>query len=370
MKIKKIILLPFALLYGLLIRIRNWLFDSGLIKVHSFDVPTICVGNLTTGGTGKTPHTEYLVKLLHQQGYKPAVLTRGYKRKKKGYVEVKRSHSAKEVGDEPRQLKQKFPGLIIAVSGNRVKGVQQLMNDHPNLDVILLDDGYQHRQIKAGLNLLLTEYTDPFTQQTLLPAGNLREPVSEKKRADIIIVTKAPNVYSPIEDRRMRDLLQPLSYQELYLSYLSYKSPVKFAPNQEDPEKLPLSEEQKVVLFSGIANPIPLKNQVMRYCRELRPIHFPDHHFYTRKDLEKIKKEMDEIPPANRVVLTTEKDVYRISGSEVEQEFSELPLYYLPVKVGVHQAPDQSSFDEKILNYVQKNRREHSIPQAEDQQES
>lgn len=369
MKIRKFILLPFALLYGLLIRLRNLLYDYGVLKTHEFDIPVICIGNLSTGGTGKTPHIEYVVKLLHQKGYKPAVLTRGYGRKTKGFIEVKRSHTAKEVGDEPCQIKRKFPGLIIGVTGRRVFGIKKLLEKHPNLDAILLDDGFQHRSVKPGLNILLTEYTDPFTQQSLLPAGKLREPISERKRADIIVVTKCPNVYSPIEFRRMTDSLKPYSHQELYLSYLAYKSPVKFDRNTDKPEKKELSEELKVLLFTGIANPIPLKNQVMRYCRELKSVHFPDHHFYTEKDLKKIQKEMESIPPANRMVLTTEKDVYRIAGSKLEEKFAQLPLYYLPVKVGVHQAPEQNTFDSKILDYVQKNRRNHEIPEGKSKAE-
>lgn len=370
MKLSKIILFPLSLIYGLVMIVRNSLYDLGILKSRSFDVPVICVGNLSTGGTGKTPAIEYLVKLLHRKGYRPAVLSRGYGRITKSYMEVKRLHTAKDAGDEPCQLKQKFPGVVVALCSDRVTGIESLCENHPNIDVILLDDGYQHRAVKAGLNVLLTEYTSLFTFQTLLPAGRLREPVYGRKRADILLITKCPNVYSPIEYRRIFETVKPFSHQTMYLSYLSYRDPVKFDPDNPDPDTVPLTSELKVLLFTGIANAIPLKNQVMRHCKELQFIEFSDHHYYTKRDFKKITSALDNMPPVNRMVLTTEKDMQRIRGGSLEEKFMSLPLFYIPVRIGVHKSPEHPAFDEKIIAYVEKNRKEYTVSPEKEQPDS
>jgi tetraacyldisaccharide 4'-kinase len=359
-KIGRIILFPFTLVYAIITYIRNKLYDWEVLQGRSFDVPVISIGNLNTGGSGKTPHAEYLIRLMLHNKLNPVLLSRGYGRKTSGYLEVSPKFSAAEVGDEPFQIQCKFPKANVIVCEDRAYGIQKIMADHPDTDVIILDDAFQHRSVKPGINILLTEYHNPYSDDWILPTGNLRESSVFAKRADIIVVTKSPSVYSPIEERRLKDKLKPRGHQKLLMSYIQYKNPVQYC--YEDCTKtdfLKLDDSFFVLLFAGIANPIPLNNYIQRKSKDFKFIKFADHHNYTLKDLSKIKSAFDQGLGQKKVIVTTEKDIRRIEHSKVWDKFKLLPLYYVPIEVGFHQNSEEP-FDETILKYVRNHKKSSS----------
>ncbi len=356
----RLILIPFSLLYGLAIRFRNLLFNIGILPERSFDIPIISIGNLSTGGTGKTPLAEYLIDLLQGENILPAIISRGYKRDKKGLVVVEQGHTASEIGDEPYQLKKKFPDVPVIVSKSRLKGVRKVVSEMPKVDVIILDDAYQHRYVKPGLNILTTQYSKPFSEDFLLPAGSLREPKTSKKRADMIVVTKSLTVLSPFEVGRLKEEIKPLNHQDLYFSYITYGDFI----NYNDPEKVyPVKafEDYKLVLFTGIANPVPLKSYLERKCKALELIKFADHKTFTEKAYKKVAKRYKDIFVKEKAVVTTEKDARRLENLEIEKKFRQLPLYYLPIQTGFHETEETQNFDQSIINYVRKNQRNRPL---------
>lgn len=356
----RIILLPFALLYGLIIRIRNLLFTIGILPQKSYGIPIISVGNLATGGTGKTPTVEYLAELLKAENFTPAIISRGYKRDTKGIIEVDERHTALNVGDEPFQLKQKFPDIPVIVGKSRTKAIEKINQEKPKVDVVLLDDAFQHRYVKPGLNILTTDYSTPFSEDFLLPAGNLREPKTSKKRADIIIATKSLTVLSPFEVSRLKEEIKPLPKQDLYFSYITYGDMVSF---RDADQVFPVKEfeDYKLVLFTGIANPVPVKSFLERKCKALDLIKFADHRSFTEKDYQKVAKRYEDIFVAEKAVVTTEKDAKRLESLEVSAQFKQLPLYYLPIQIGFHETEDTQNFDERIIEYVRKNQRNRPL---------
>lgn len=251
-------LYPVSWIYGMGVYLRNKLFDWGYYQSKSFDVPVVCVGNLAVGGTGKTPHTEYLIKLLQQTGANVAMLSRGYKRKSKGYVLATEETDVKSIGDEPYQIKTKFPDIRVAVDENRCHGIEQLMKlDNPKVDVVLLDDAYQHRHVKAGLNILLTDFHRLFSDDTLLPAGRLREPEDGKNRAHIVIVTKCPEDIKPIDFNIITKRLKLYPYQQLYFSSFRYGALTPLFGKKRR-TLTSLEKDEQVLLVTGIASPAPL----------------------------------------------------------------------------------------------------------------
>lgn len=352
----KILLLPFSLLYGIVVSIKNFFYRTGVLKSVEFDFPVIGVGNLSVGGTGKTPMVEYLIRLLRENGYQPGVISRGYKRKGNGFLLLTGREECKEAGDEPFQIKQKFPEVAVAVCKNRAAGIQKLI-ESSDIDVVIMDDAFQHRKVKPGLNMLLTQYSRPFNEDFLLPSGRLREPKSCKNRADLIVMTKSYRILSPFEVGRIKESIKPKTRQEIYFSYIAYHPPV----SMNDPEKklsLKVLEDYQVVLFTGIGNPAPLENYLNRKCKEIRLIKFADHHWYTRKDYKKVAKVFDKIFIKERAVLTTEKDARRIQCSKAMKYFQKLPIYYLPIDFIFHQKNrNKKQFDQRILDYVGKDQR-------------
>lgn len=338
------------------------MFNLGILPKRSFDIPVIGIGNLSTGGTGKTPLTEYLVSLLVEKEFKPVVLSRGYKRELKGYIVVNQDHTAKEVGDEPHQLKSKFPEVPVIVAKNRVKAIQKIQQEIPEVDVVVMDDAFQYRYVQPGLNILTTEYTNPFPEDHLLPAGNLREPKHQKKRANIIVVTKNLTVLSPFEEGRLKELIKPLEHQSLYFSYITYKDFIAF---NDTSKRYPIKEfeDYKLVLFTGIANPIPLKSFLDRKCKAVELVKFADHRNFTEKDFQKVAQSYKDIFVKEKAVVTTEKDAKRLESLSIKKQFEELPLYYVPIEVGFHPTNEEQTFDEKVIQYVrssQRNRPLHS----------
>lgn len=329
------ILFPLAFLYWLITFIRNWLYDIGVFKSHSFDIPIIAVGNLSVGGTGKTPQIEYLIRLL-SDNYKVAVLSRGYKRSTEGFISADENATASSIGDEPFQFFSKFPNIHVAVDANRKNGIENLLQLPNKPDVILLDDAFQHRKVKAGFYILLTAYDDLFCDDYILPFGNLREPSSGKKRADMIIVTKCPNDLSEIAQLKIREKLNVK--QQVFFTTIQYDDYVFGNDSQ-----LLVSEIQSEskVLVAGIAKP-KLFFDFLKSEKDDTLV-FPDHHHFSKQDCEQI------LAKANgRKIITTEKDFVRLNGLLPKSQ-----LFYLPIKSTFL----NTNIDKTIHDYVGKSSR-------------
>ena len=360
-------LLPLSWIYGSIVRFRNWLFDIGVKKSKSFALPVISVGNITVGGSGKTPHVEYLVRLL-QDKVKIAVLSRGYKRKSRGYVLAEEDTEMKEIGDEPFQMRQKFPGIYVAVDAKRVRGIQHLQDDEETKDVevILLDDAFQHRYVKPGINILLVDYHRLIIYDKILPTGRLREPLSGKNRADIVIVTKCPKDLKPMEFRVLTKAMNLYPFQKLYFTCINYDKPIGiFNEQQLDLESL---KDKNVMLLTGIASPKQMEHDLTPMVKTLTSVSFGDHHHFKSKDIDRIN-EIFESMPEPRLIITTEKDAVRLRDSEGLYEIVKDNLYALPIKVSFMQDQEEN-FNEKIISYVRKNSRNSILVKRKDDNKS
>lgn len=354
MGIVKILLLPFSLLYGFLMMIRNKLFDWKVLPAHSFDMPVISVGNLCMGGTGKTPHVEYIVRLLQQDHYKISILSRGYKRKSKGFIVADSSSTEEDIGDESLQYAVKFSELIVTVDRKRRKGIRKLMKRFPELDVIVMDDAFQHRYVKPGLSILLSDFHNLYKEDYVFPSGTLREFRKGADRADIIVISKCPSVLSPITRRRLIALMDVAPHQKLFFSYITYATPKNLPATSL--KKSPHSRYNTILLFTGIANPYPLQEYLSTQCRDLINIEYPDHHRYTMKDLGKIVDQFESIIGKDKAIFTTEKDAMRLNREEFKPLLEGLPVFYVPIEVAFHEC-DDTRFDKMVKDYVKKNRR-------------
>lgn len=356
MKLLRIISFPIALIYGLLVTIYHWLYNRGIFSSTSFSIPVISVGNLVMGGSGKTPHIEYLIRLLTDNNYKVAVLSRGYKRQSSGYTDVETTSNSANVGDEPLQIKKKFPGVLVACDANRVEGITIIKKNHPEIDVILLDDAYQHRAVKPGLNILLTDFFKPFSSDRIFPMGNLREFSFGKKRADVVVFTKSPDILSPIERRRLNDEVKLGYHQQSYFSYVRYNE-VWPMPNTLNKDKLSIEELKKssVVLLTGIANAEYLKYFVQSNSSDVEHFEYPDHYQFMLNDVKKVTHKIDDWYATNKIILTTEKDMMRLIYPEILDLLKNYPVYYLPIEIAFH-GDDEQQFNDLILNYVRKNK--------------
>ncbi len=346
----RILLFPFACIYGLLTGMRNLFFDLGLLPGKSYSFPVISVGNLSAGGTGKTPHTEYLTELLREK-YKVAILSRGYKRKTRGFILATTDHSQVEIGDEPMQYLKKFSDVAIAVDENRRRGISHIMTEKPGTEVILLDDAFQHRYVRPGLSILLTDYHHLYVDDYLIPTGLLREKAIGAKRADIIIITKTPKIFSPITRRNLSKQIKPGPHQRLFFSYVSYEEPIPFKLGMA--KKPPAKKYNYIIMVAGVANSYPLQEHLKSICNELIVIDFKDHHQYTAQDFDKINREYQSIISKDKVIFTTEKDATRLDQECFAMFLDELPFYYVPIKVKFHDC-DEVRFDKLVLDYVQK----------------
>ncbi|WP_240628052.1 tetraacyldisaccharide 4'-kinase [Terrimonas sp.] len=325
MKIVRMMLFPFALFYGLAVKARNWLYNKNIIKSSRFNFPLIAVGNLSVGGTGKSPMVEYLIRLLLPE-YNIATLSRGYKRKTRGYVLADERTTAIDIGDEPMQFHNKFPGVMVAVCEERAFAVPQILYDKPGTDVIILDDAFQHRQVDAGLNILLTDYNNPFYKDFFLPTGNLRDAKSSYKRADIIVVTKCPQDISSEEKDIVADKIKALPEQHLFFTGIKYGAPYHLVTK----EGVVLNEQTDVLLVCGIANPKPLKAFIKERVNELSVLHYRDHYIFTIDDLRHIKKQFDAIASSQKIIIVTEKDAVRLI--KFQAELKDMPVYVLPIE--------------------------------------
>jgi len=347
----KILLAPLSWLYSIILRCRHKLYDCGILKSESFSVPVICIGNLSFGGTGKTPHTEYLIRFLHDKA-NVAVLSRGYGRKTKGFVLADEDSSYKDIGDEPLQIYEKFNDITVAVDEDRCDGVRRLMHLDKVPDVILLDDAYQHRKIKPGRNILLTEYYNLFSRDMLVPAGRLRDVRYASRRADIIIVTKSPKILIPYDKRAIIKSIKPRPYQKVLFTYIDFQ---EIMPVNDIAKETLISNIKSVYLFCGIANPYPLAEHINRKYNTLITNYFKDHHNFNDKDIDNIIKCYESMIGKNKIILTTEKDLMRLINSSYLSRFSNVPLFVIPVEVRFNDKKDEDIFKNMILNYVGKN---------------
>jgi tetraacyldisaccharide 4'-kinase len=359
---RNILLYPVSLLYGLITGFRNFLYDSGILSSTSFSVPIICVGNITVGGTGKTPHTEYLLSLF-EKDFKVAVLSRGYKRKTSDFRIATRSSEASEIGDEPLQIIRKFPDVLVAVDRSRVGGVRKIMELAPATDLIILDDGFQHRSINPGFSIILSDYERPVMRDYLLPFGNLREDKSNMRRADIILITKCPKNLNPIQRRLIVKEMGKAAYQNLFFTSLSYKAPLPVFPGlNAELTRLDLSRSagSSIVLITGIANPKPLKQYLLKFFSEITELTYPDHYSFREKDIDVIALAFYNLKSASKYLITTEKDAVRLREFNDLEEPLRSALYYIPV--GIHFLnEDKDEFDNLVTDYVRKNRRNRPI---------
>ena len=340
----KIFLLPISFFYGIFVWFRNKFFDWGFFKSKSFDVPIISVGNISCGGTGKTPHAEYIINLLSDFSSK-AILSRGYGRKTKGFQSVVIDSEVKEVGDEPLQFAQKFQDVSVAVHENRVLGIKKLLKNGAGL--IVLDDAFQHRWIKPGLNILLTNYSKLYIDDFLLPVGRLREGKTSALRADVIVVTKSPKAFLPLDKIRLIEQINPWPNQKLCFSYYDYSDPINIFTK----EKVSL-QEQQILLLTGIADSQSIKDYLIGKVEVVKYLEYKDHHLYSKKDVKKIIEAWENVKSSKKLILTTEKDSFRLH--EFKHELQALNICYLPLEVRFHEA---EKFNDLVLDYVRENTR-------------
>ena len=361
MKILRYFLLPFSLIYGIVVFTRNYLYDIGKLKSSKFSTPIIGLGNLTTGGTGKTPHVEYLIKLL-QNEFKIATLSRGYGRKSKGYILAEPPSDTHLIGDEPMQCLTKFRNIMVCVSEDRTEAIGHLLTRENPPQVILMDDAFQHRKVIPGLNILLIEYDRVFASDYLLPAGNLREPKSSIKRADIIIITKSPTILVPIERKRILENFSEDDKQNIFFSYLKYGEFNKiFGKNNSMQMGAGYYTEKRftILLVTGIANPSGIIEYLRRLTDKLEMLIFPDHHEFNSKDINKIQQTFDNIANPSKIIVTTEKDAMRLRNPDIDSSIQKLPFFFLPIEVQIHQ--DEEKFNQLMKDFVRKNQPNNRI---------
>jgi len=366
-------LLPLSWLYGLGVKFRNMLFDMDILKSKSYSVPIISVGNITVGGTGKTPHVEYLIRLLKDQ-FNVAMLSRGYKRKSSGYVLATTETPMKMIGDEPYQIKQKYPKVTVAVDGKRTRGIEHLTNDDETkeTDVILLDDAFQHRYVKPGVNILLVDYHRSIIFDKLIPTGRLREPLKGKDRADIVIVTKCPKDLKPMEFRVLTKQMNLYPYQQLYFTTLDYRQLKKVFPttpsNQTIPSHLEDLTDYHVLLLTGIASPKQIYYDVKPHAKDIKTLAYGDHHAFKQKDIHHINETFASMP-SPKVIITTEKDMVRLETVEGLSDEVRNNLLVLPVRI-IFMLEGEATFNENIIGYVRKNSRNSILAKGKDDNKS
>ena len=345
--IARIILSPFTLLYGMGVGLRNIFYDSGLLKSTSFNIPVISVGNLSVGGAGKTPHVEYLIMLL-QEYLNVAVLSRGYKRKSKGFKWVHSNDQVTQTGDEPLQFKRKFPVTSVAVCESRNLGIPMMLQGKPDIQAMLLDDAFQHRSVVPGLNILLTTFDEPYTRDYLLPSGRLREFRSSSSRADIIIVTKCPSTIDESTMQKYRRELNPDKFQKLFFSIYKYADPY-YMYNPSMRKKL--TRDTKVVLLSAIANVEYLLDYLDVNADIVQLLKYEDHHYFKDEEILLLEKIIKEIDDPNTIIITTEKDAMRLDLHRQKIIESKLPIFALPIKVNFV-AEKENDFDESVKDFL------------------
>lgn len=348
------LLAPLSLLYGIGVRLRNRLFDWKVLRAERYDLPVISVGNLTVGGTGKTPHTEYIIRLIKDR-YRVAVLSRGYKRKSSGFLLAGPRSTSEEIGDEPYQMRRKFPDILVAVDADRRRGIRHLLAlpEGKRPEVIILDDAFQHRYVTPTLNLLLTDSHRLYTHDKLLPTGRLREPADGARRADAVIVTKCEPRVRPADFRGMEEELHLSERQGLYFSQILYGELEPLFPGEAPERTLKgLDASTEVLLVSGIANPAPLEKEIHTYTERITSLAFPDHHAFDRHDLQRIQTAYGQLGSPHKLIITTEKDAARLRDLPSLPREWRSHLYCLPITVGFRMGQEKL-FQELIIKHIQ-----------------
>jgi len=349
----RLLLFPMALLYGLILKVRNYLYDRDVLKSTSFNIPIINVGNLSVGGTGKSPMVDYLVSLL-KNTFQVATLSRGYKRRTKGYILAGENSSAVEIGDEPMQFYLRHHEIAVAVGEERIEAVPQLLYDRPATEIIILDDAFQHRAITPGYNILLTDYNNLYTRDFYLPTGDLRDNISSASRAELIIVTKCPHDLSAEMAKQLEAEISPLPRQHLFFSAITYGllyHIVSLTPRT-------FSKNTEVLLVCGIANPEPLTTYLNEQTSSYDAMYFKDHHIFSIDDLRDIRNRFENIQVSDKIIVTTEKDAVRLV--KFRQELKDLPFFVLPISIGfLFEGKDR--FNDLIINFIRdfRNRNDH-----------
>ncbi len=354
MKFLRFLLFPFSFLYRIITGVRNWLFNKNILKSSKFDFPIICIGNLSMGGTGKTPHIEYLIRLL-QDEFKTATLSRGYGRKTNYYELADEKSNAEILGDEPYQYHRKFPKIKVAVEKKRVLGAIFLLEDNPDLEVILLDDAFQHRALRAGLNILISDYNNLYYDDYILPVGELRETRKGAERADIIIISKCPANITESEQIKIQGNIK--NGASVFFSMVNYGTIYNAYTNQNIEDKL---TEYEIILVTGIAKPKPIENYLDTLKAKYKVIHFGDHYRFKSKDIDTISKIFDTFTSPKKIVLTTEKDFSRMAHLK---GFENLPIHCLPIEISFLGRKEE--FDKKVLKYVRENKTNIELPKGE-----
>lgn len=349
-KLPTLIAAPLAFLYGMAVRIRHKLFELNILRSKEFDIPVVCVGNLTVGGTGKTPVTEFLIECLSDD-YRVGVLSRGYRRRTKGFVLATHKSSARMIGDEPRQIKLKYPDIPVAVCEKRAEGIHKLRKAHPEINLILLDDAFQHRYVEPWVNILLMDYNRPIYRDKMLPWGQLRDVPSQIHRAELVLVTKCPKDINPLEIRIVINSLGLYPYQSLYFTTMVQD---EIAPLFPDRAGRRLYAGDQVIVMSGIANPEPLIRQTEERFQIVDRLIFSDHHVYRVGDMKRLCELIEEHPDA--VILTTEKDAVKLTNRKKVPEEVQKRLYYVPVRVAFL-GDSEHDFIRQLKKYASSNQK-------------
>jgi tetraacyldisaccharide 4'-kinase len=355
-------LLPLSWLYGFVVFLRNKFFDWGLLREKFYNnVHVISVGNLTVGGTGKTPHIEYLIEMLRPY-FRVAMLSRGYKRTTKGFVLASPNSTYEDIGDEPLQIKHKFPDILVAVDEDRRHGIDKLLEIKDRPDIILLDDAYQHRYVKPSFSILLSSYERPIYEDRLLPAGRLREPLGNIERANIVIVTKTPKHLKPIDIRIIAHEFNVYPYQTLLFTTIDYGNLISVFSKQDlfSKKELPLVNlmHRKVLLITGVASPDAILEELEKYTDSIELQAYPDHHSFTPEDIQSIETAYKELNDETAVIVVTEKDAVRLIRRKGLSDVLKNSMYYLPIKVAFNSKEDKALFDKKINRHVRKDPRD------------
>lgn len=362
--LKNIILYPLSLIYGAITAVRNFLYDSRILPSVEFQLPVICVGNITVGGTGKTPHTEYIAGLL-KKDFKVATLSRGYRRKTRDFRIATSAAQVSEIGDEPMQIFRNLPEILVTVDRKRVHGVRIILQEYPETEVIILDDGFQHRRITPGFSILLSDYERLIIRDHMLPYGNLREYKENMRRADVILITKSPENISPIQRRIIVKEINKSPYQNLFFTSYKYGQPKQIFGNSSN-NSVPDSSKNGscgIVLITGIANPRPLKEYLDKSYNEITQLAFPDHHSFNEKDLETIFSAYNELKSITRYLFTTEKDAIKLREFANIAEPFRSAFFYIPIGINFLNE-DKEEFDNLIIDYVRKNKRDNRFSES------
>ncbi len=341
----KYAMLPLAILYGLVVYFRNKFYDWGIFSSIDFSLPVICVGNITVGGTGKSPHIEYLIELLSPT-YATATLSRGYRRHSRGFRLADQHSTAREIGDEPFQFKTKYPQIEVCVAEERMTAIPQLLQLRQHLQVILLDDAFQHRTVKPGLNILLTDYGRRYTRDYIMPFGLLRESRQAAERAEIIVVSKCPQDLSATEKSELLREINPQPHQTVFFSAIDYKSIYPLTPMQMAP-----NAATEILLVTGIANPAPLEQKLKSEFKVVHSLSYKDHHYFSIDDLNEIRDAFQHLKTDNKIIVTTEKDAARLML--LREKIQEYQLPFFAQSIGIHFLfGEQETFNTQIMEFV------------------